>query len=148
MAGVSGKENVRRVGAERKLSLLVLLTSGLLLACLKVRIFLIAVLALVGIGSVAFLMLHPVSAVCMLTFLAYGNLSVAFLPGIFSLLLILTFIAWTVRAFLSSDLTISTTSVDLTLVIYLSTLLISMVFSRLPEVGGPHLLLIGKTLIL
>jgi len=148
MVGVSGKENVRRVGAERKLSLLVLLTSGLLLACLKVRIFFIAVLALVGIGSVVFLMLHPVSAVCMLTFLAYGNVSGAFLPGVFSLLLILAFIAWTVRAFLSSDLTISATSVDLTLVIYVSTLLISMVFSRLPEVGGPDLLLVGKALIL
>lgn len=136
-----------RSGLEKKLSLLVILTSALLLASVKIRILLIAVLALIGIVSVAILVAYPFSALCVLAFLAYGNISAAFLPGVFSGLLLMTFVAWVLRWFLSQDGTISLTRVDLALVIYICTLLLSMIFSRELEAGGPPLLLTAKWLV-
>ncbi|MCX5801659.1 MAG: O-antigen ligase family protein [Candidatus Eisenbacteria bacterium] len=138
---------LRRTASERKLTLLVLLTTAVLLASVRVRLILIAALALAGIISVILFVLYPFSALCVLAFLAYGNVSAAFLPGVFSGLLVLTLIAWVMRVLLSSDASISRSRVDVALIIYVSTLLVSMLFSPTPEAGGPPLLLSVKWLI-
>lgn len=147
MESTARNHEIERTGAERKLSLLVLLTTAVLLASFRVRIVLIAVLALAGTVSVALLVLYPFSALCMLAFLAYGHISATFLPGIFSGLLLLTFLAWVMRVFLSSDASVSATRVDAALIIYISALLLSMIFSSTLEAGGPPLLLTAKWLI-
>jgi len=140
-------EALRNIQAERKLSVLVLVTTSLLLACVKLRPLLIVVLALAGAAFVALLVLHPVAVVCVLAFLAYGHVSAAFVPGIFSALLLAAFVAWVIRALLTSELTISGTRVDLALLLYVCALLLSMLFSPTPEAGGPHLLLVAKWLM-
>jgi len=132
---------------EKRLSLLVIATTAVLLASLRVRVLLIALLALVGTLSVALLVIYPFSAIWILVFLAFGNVSAAFLPGIFSGLLLLTLAAWMIRIFLSSDAAVSLTRVDIALTAYMSMLLLSMLFSPLLEVGGGLLLLSAKWLI-
>ncbi|MFH0778033.1 MAG: O-antigen ligase family protein [Candidatus Eisenbacteria bacterium] len=131
---------------ERGLSVLVLLTTALLLACFKVRAVLIPVLAVAGTLFVALLVLHPLVSTGVLAFLAYGDVSSAFLPGAFSVVLMLGFVAWIARSLLSSDFTISATKVDLALGVYLAALLVSMLFSTSPEAGGRELLLVAKWL--
>jgi O-antigen ligase len=131
----------------RTLSLFVLFTVGLLLACTKVRILLLAVMAIVGTAFVAFLVLSPVASACMLAFVAYAYVNVAFLPEILSILTVLALFAWIMRAFLTSDLTLPWTRVELALIVYVSTLLISMVFSPNLEAGTPLLLPIAKRLL-
>jgi O-antigen ligase len=135
------------IRAERRLSVFVLLTTSLLLACVKVRPLLIVVLAVAGAAFVALLVLQPVAVVCMLAFLAYGHVSAALVPGIFSIFLSAAFFAWIIRALLISDLSVSATRVDLALLLYVSALLLSMLFSPIPEAGGPHLFLIAKWLM-
>lgn len=147
MESSARNHEIGHTGAERKLSLLVLLTTAILLASFRVRILLIAVLALAGTVSVALLVLYPLSALCTLAFLAYGHISAVFLPGVFSGLLLLTFVAWVMRVFLSSDASVSATRVDVALIIYISTLLLSMIFSPTLEAGGPPLVLTAKWLI-
>jgi len=141
-----GQELRGRV-VDKRLSLLVIATTALLLASLKVRVLLIALLALVGTLSVALLIIYPFSALFILVFLAYGHVSAAFLPGIFSGLLILTLAAWTIRFLLSSEETASLTRVDATLIMYICMLLLSMLFSPILEVGVGSLLLTAKWLI-
>jgi O-antigen ligase len=147
MEGVVRGEAQRNVRVERMLSLLVLVTTALLLACVKVRPLLIVVLAAAGAAFVALLVLQPVAVVCLLALAAYGHVSAAFVPGLFSILLFAAFLAWVMRALLTSDLTVSGTNVDLALLIYVSTLLLSMLFSPTPEAGGPHLLLVARWLV-
>ncbi|UCF78664.1 MAG: O-antigen ligase family protein [Candidatus Eiseniibacteriota bacterium] len=147
MEGTFKPEYVRNPRAERWLTVLVLATTALLLASLKVRPLLVLLLAAAGAGVVILLVLQPAAAVCVLAFLAYGHFSAAFLPGVFSALLGAAFLAWLIRVLLNSESTISATRVDLALLLYVSTLLISMVFSRTPEEGGPHLLLMARWLV-
>ncbi len=142
------RENaLRNIQAERRLSILVLLTTTLLLACVKVRPLLIVVLAIAGAAFVSLLVLQPVAIACALVFLAYGHVSAAFVPGVFSAFLMAAFFAWIIRALLTSDLSISGTRVDLALLLYVSALLLSMLFSPTPEAGGPHLFLVAKWLM-
>jgi len=136
-----------RPGLEKKLSLLVLLSSAVILAGLRIRVLLIALLALAGVGVIAFLIVCPFPALCVLAFLAYGNISAAFLPGVFSGLLLVSFAAWAIRWFVSPDETISATRVDLALVLFISSLLVSMLFSTQLEAGGPLLVLTVKWLL-
>jgi O-antigen ligase len=147
MEGSVKKGEFPTAGVERKALLVVLLFTTLLLACLKFRVLLIAVLAILGAVLVAGLVISPASAGYMLTFLAYGHVSSAFLPGVFSALLAVSFTAWIVRALLGSDVSFSATRVDLALLLYVCTMLLSMLFSTTPETGGPFLLLTAKWLV-
>lgn len=135
-------------GLEKALSLLVLLVTGLLLLSIRVRVVLIAVLGLASLAFVALLVLHPLLSACLLTFLAYGQVSAAFIPGAFSGLLAVSLLAWVVRFFLGTDSTISGTMVDLAVLVYVLTLLISVLFSSALEASGPELLLVLKWLLL
>jgi O-antigen ligase len=146
MGTLTVPSDTRNPRAETKLSILVLLTAALLLACLKSRVVLIPVLGVVGILLLTLLLLYPLAVPCLLTFLAYGHASAAFAPGAFSIILILGLFAWAVGKLLSSDPSISGTRVDLALVLYVLALLLSMLFSRNPEAGGPTLFLAAKWL--
>ena len=147
MENPARNHELRRTGIERALSLSVLLTTAVFLASFRVRLVLIAALALAGIASVAAVVIYPFSALCLLAFLAYGHISAVFLPGVFSGLLLITFVAWVMGVFLSSDASVSATRVDVAFIIYVSTLLVSMLFSPTLEAGGPPLLLTAKWLI-
>jgi O-antigen ligase len=137
-----------RAALERALSLAVLLTAALLMAATRVRVLLILVLALAGIVAAAAVTLHPLLATCLLTFLAYGNVSAAYVPGLYSAALGLAAVAMVLRALLVSDSTVSGTRVDLALLVYVLTLLLSVMFSPTPEASGPVLVLIAKSLLL
>ena len=137
-----------RAAVERFLSAAVLLTAALLMAAARVRVLFILVLALVGVGAAAAVTLHPLLATCLLTFLAYGNVSSAYVPGLYSAALGLAIVATVLRAALTSDSTISGTKVDLALLVYVLTLLLSVLFSPTPEASGPALMLIVKSLLL
>jgi len=148
MSDVARTNGSGRVALERALSLTVLLTAGLLMAVTRVRVLLILVLALLGIGAAVAVTLHPLLATCLLTFLAYGNVSSAYAPGLYSAALALAMVAALLRPLLVSDSTISGTRVDLALLVYVLTLLLSVLFSPTPEASGPVLVIMAKSLVL
>lgn len=148
MSDVARTNAAGRAALEKGLSLAVLSTAALLMAAARVRVLLMLVLALAGIGVAAAAVLHPLLATCVLTFLAYGNVSSAFVPGLYSAALALAALAALMRALLLSDSTVSATRVDLALLVYVLTLLVSVMFSPTPEACGPVLVIIGKSLLL
>jgi len=141
---VTALSDNRNARTDAKLSVLVLLTSALLFACLKSRVVLILVFGVVAVLVLAAVVLHPLAVPCLLAFLAYGQASAAFAPGAFSAVLALGLVAWVVGALLRLDCSISWTRVDLALALYVVALLLSMLFSRAPEAGDPVLFLAAK----